>query len=79
MNTTNVGVITDQKEVDINSKTLEECLQTSITFSGTSYYNICNNTQTFVPFGFWNFAIIFFLVAITLFLTTAGIYSATRD
>jgi len=56
--------------VDLNqaSQTLEQCLKMVAKFTGTTYMNICNSTTYFVPFGFWDYAIILPLIIAVILL-----------
>lgn len=52
-----------------------QCIKTASNLTKTVYYNICNGTQTEVPYGAWDWAgIAFFSVlGVVIILFTLGI------
>ena len=61
---TTVGVLTNQGNIDLYSKTLEQCLKSTSGLTGTTYQNICDGTHYFVANGFWDYALGFVLLGI---------------
>lgn len=43
------------KSIDI-SQNVTQCLRAVSDFGGTSYINVCNGAESFVPWGTWDWA-----------------------
>lgn len=52
-------------QVDLNQN-MADCIHSATHFTHSTYYNICNNTQTDVYFGVWDYVGILLLLAIGL-------------
>lgn len=60
----------NELNLNIDSKTLEQCLRSVNNFGSTTYQNICTNQATTVQWGTVDYA-----VAIVLFLIAIGFIS----
>jgi hypothetical protein len=78
-------VVEGSANIVIDSKTLEQCLKTMSSFGSTTYYNICTNTTTTVPWGSvdWGGAVAFSFLVVTILGVFAalgwGMLRAFRD
>lgn len=61
MNNTNVGVITDQKDINVSTQPIDNCLKGTSNFTSTIYQNVCTGQSYEVPNGSLDILAIFVL------------------
>ena len=78
-------VVEGSANIVIDTKKKEQCLKTMSSFGSTTYYNICTNTTTIVPWGSvdWGRAVacsVFVVIILGVFAALGwGVLQAFRD
>jgi hypothetical protein len=63
-------VTPENLNLNIDAKTLEQCLKATTNFGGTIYTNICTGTQSVIPWGTADWALGVFLLVIGVGVVT---------